>query len=632
MILQALHDYYQRKMADPDPSQRLPAFGREYKEIPFILELTHDGRLAGIKDTRSGVGKQKSATRFLVPKSVKKASGVAANLLWDNAEYVLGMPDAKKLTEAKRKGQTDEYNQRLREMHSAFKARITALPAPASADAGVLAVLAFLEGSSGASVAAQSIGTEIAQSNPNLTFRLVDDLALVCGRPDVVRAADVAITIGAKGDEQEDDDETDGSEVLESTICLITGNHAPPTRLHDAIKGVWGAQTSGANIVAVNNKVSDTTNGGKTPAFASFGKQQGFNSPVSRSAAFAYTTALNHLLGKGSRQRMQVGDASTVFWAQRADDADMEAWFSEMFGDADDPDARTEQVRSLFEAIHSGRFDGERGTNRFFVLGLAPNAARIAVRFWHAASLTEIAKRTGEWFDDLKISRGPNDVEYPVLRRLLSSVCLATKDRPYGDIERLPPTIAGDLMRSALDGTPLPSTLLQATVQRCRADQSKKTDAGKPVPNVNYHRAAILKACLNRLIKHHLLNGKEIAVSLDLDNAEPAYLWGRLFAAYERIQSDAAGRDLNRTVRDTYFGAAMSNPATVFPRLIQLNQHHMRDLKRNSAGLHVIRDRLVGEIWDKFRGDAEPPANQPLAERARFALGYYHQRQAFFTK
>ena len=121
-------------------------------------------------------------------------------------------------------------------------------------------------------------------------------------------------------------------------------------------------------------------------------------------------------------------------------------------------------------------------------------------------------------------------------------------------------------------------------------------------------------------------------MSLDTHNTEPAYLLGRLFAAYERIQSDAAGRDLNRTVRDTYFGAAMSNPATVFPRLIQLNQHHMRDLRRSSPGLHVVRDRLVGEIWDGLRGDTALPANQPLAERARYALGYYHQRQAFFSK
>ena len=612
MILQALHDYYQRKTESADPSRRLPAFGREDKEIPFILELTPDGKLVGIKDTRTGVGNKKVATRFLVPKGVKRASGVAANLLWDTAEYVLGMPDVKKLAEAQRKGKANKYRQRLCEMQSAFKARIAALPVETLKDEGIRAVLAFIDNASAEIAIAQPAGwADIAEVNPVLTFRLLADTDLVCQRPAVLSAAGVAT---------EEDGEA-GAEALTTSVCLVTGIHAQTERLHTSIKGVWGAQSSGANIVSFN-----------LDSFNSFGKAQGANAPVSQAAAFAYTTALNHLLNKGSRHRMQVGDASTVFWAQKTDDADMEGWFSEIFTEADDPDARTEQIRALFEAIHSGRFDGGRGTNRFFVLGLAPNAARIAVRFWHAASLAEIAQRTGEWFDDLRISRGPNDYEYPVLKRLLSSVCLATKDRPYGDIERLPPTIAGDVMRSALNGTPLPSTLLQATIQRCRSDQSKKTDAGKPVSNVNYHRAAILKACLNRLIKHHQLHGKEIAVSLDLDNTEPAYLWGRLFAAYERIQSDAAGRDLNRTVRDTYFGAAMSNPATVFPRLIQLNQHHMRDLKRTSTGLHVLRDRLICEIWDKFRGDAEPPANQPLAERARFALGYYHQRQAFFAK
>lgn len=612
MILHALHDYYLRKSTNTDPSQRLAAFGREDKEIPFILELTPDGRLAGIKDTRTGVGKKKSATRFLVPKGVKKTSGVAANLLWDTAEYVLGTPDAKKLAEAQRKGKADEYGQRLREMQSAFRARIAALPTETLKDEGIRAVLAFIDNASAEIAIAQPAGwADIAEMNPVLTFRLLTDTDLVCQRPVVLAAA---------GEATEEDDQP-GAEAAATSVCLVTGIHAQTERLHTSIKGVWGAQSSGANVVSFN-----------LDSFNSFGKAQGANAPVSRAAAFAYTTALNHLLEKGSRQRMQVGDASTVFWAQKADDADMEAWFSEIFNDGDDPDARTAQIRALFEAIHSGRFDGGRGTNRFFVLGLAPNAARIAVRFWHAAPLAEIAQRTGEWFDDLRISRGPNDYEYPVLKRLLSSVCLATKDRPYGDIERLPPTIAGDVMRSVLNGTPLPSTLLQATIQRCRLDQAKKTDAGKPVPNVNYHRAAILKACVNRLIKHHQLHGKEIAVSLDLDNTEPAYLWGRLFAAYERIQSDAAGRDLNRTVRDTYFGAAMSNPATVFPRLIQLNQHHMRDLKRTSTGLHVLRDRLVCEIWDKFRGDAEPLASQPLAERARFALGYYHQRQAFFAK
>lgn len=603
MILQALHDYYQRKMTDPDPSRRLPAFGREDKEIPFILELTRDGRLAGIQDTRTGVGKKKSATRFLVPKGVKKTSGVAANLLWDTAEYVLGAPDAKKLAEAQRKGKAGEYAQRLREMQSAFKARLNALPAHALADEGIRAVLAFIDSTPAQLAAAQPAWVEIAEMNPVLSFRLVDDIDLVCQRP--------AVSAAGVSTQEDDDDVSDGDST--ASVCLISGGQSPAARLHTAIKGVWGAQSSGANIVSFN-----------LDAFNSFGKAQGYNAPVSQSAAFAYTTALNHLLDKGSRQRMQVGDASTVFWAQKADDADIEAWFSEIFKETDDPDARTEQIRALFEAIHSGRFDGARGQGRFFVLGLAPNAARIAVRFWHVAPLTEVAQRTREWFDDLRIARGPNDPEFPSLFRLLLGAAVLNK------ADNIPPNLGGDVMRSILDGTPLPSTLLQAVVQRCRAEQAKKTDAGKPLPHVSYHRAAVLKACLNRLIKHHQLLGKEIAVSLDLDNTEPAYLCGRLFAAYERIQSDAAGRDLNRSVRDTYFGAAMSNPATVFPRLIQLNQHHMRDLKRSSAGLYVVRDRLVGQIWDGFRGDTEWPANQPLVERARFALGYYHQRQAFF--
>jgi CRISPR-associated protein Csd1 len=304
----------------------------------------------------------------------------------------------------------------------------------------------------------------------------------------------------------------------------------------------------------------------------------------------------------------------------------MEAWFAEIFTEADDPDARTEQIRALFDAMLSGRFDGARGSHRFHVLGLAPNAARIAVRFWHVAALSEIATRTRAWFDDLRIVRGPNDPEFPSLFRLLLAAAV------LGKADNIPPHMAGDVMRSALDGTPLPTSLLQATLQRCRADQAKKSDTGKPVAHVSYHRAAILKASLNRLIHQHRLHGKEIAVSLDTHNTQPAYLLGRLFAAYERIQSDAAGRDLNRSIRDTYFGAAMSNPASVFPRLIQLNQHHMRDLRRGSPGLHVVRDRLVGEIWDGLRGDTELPAHQPLAERARYALGYYHQRQAFFYK
>lgn len=599
MILQALHEYYQRKMADPDPARRLPASGLEEKEIPFILELTRDGWLVAIKDTRTGVGRVKVATRFLVPKAVKKASGIAANLLWDNAEYVLAVPDPKKLAQTP---QQERYLTRLRDMQSAFKSRLDELPADVRTDEGIAAVQAFLAANPATAVRRHSAWAEIEASNPIVSFRLAGEVDLICARPAIATAT---ATAGATASENTD---------VGNAVCLITGELCVPERLHAAVKGVWNAQPSGANIVSFN-----------LDAFNSFGKKQGSNAPVSANAAFAYITALNRLLAKGSRQRLQVGDASTVFWAQKSDDSDVEDWFISIFGEVDDPD-RTEEIRSLFTSVTSGRFAGARGDNRFYVLGLAPNAARIAVRFWHAASIAEIGRRIRDWFEDLSVVRGPGDPEFPTLFRLLATTAV------LGKAENIAPNLGGDLMRAILAGTPLPAPLLHAVVQRCRAEQSKKTETGTPVLNVSYHRAALLKACLNRLIQRGQLEGKRITVALDPTNTEPAYLAGRLFATYERIQSDATERELNRTIRDTYFGAAMSNPATVFSRLVVLNQHHLRDLKRSKPSLHVVRDRLVGEIWDKLHSDRHLPPTLPLAERARFALGYYHQRQAFFTK
>ncbi len=605
MILQALNDYYQRKISDPDPARRLPAFGREDKEIPIIIELTSQGQLAGVKDTRTRVGKKLIASSYLVPKGVKKTSGVAANLLWDTSEYVLGIANPGKLSEAQGKNNVEDYQKRVSEMHAAFRARLGSLPSETLADDAVQAVMTFLEAGAAQQFTQMPGWEEIIAGNPVMSFRLVTDTDLVCQR--VAVASDVTEDIN--------DDVKGNESPMGIGNCLITGQSGPVERLHTSIKGVWGAQSSGSNIVSFNH-----------PAFNSFHKTQGANAPVSVAAAFAYTTALNHLLAKTSRQRMQVGDASTIFWAQRAGDSDVEAWFAELFKESDDPDARTEQIRALFEAIHAGRFDGARGTAKFYVLGLAPNAARISVRFWHVAPLADVAQRTQQWFADLQIARGPNDPEFPGLFRLLLATAVLAKS------DNIAPKLGGDVMQCALAGTPLPVSMLQAVVQRCRADQAKKTETGTPVLHVSYHRAAILKASLNRLIRNHQLTGKEITVSLDSTNTEPAYLLGRLFAAYERIQSDAAGRDLNRSVRDTYFGAAMGNPASVFPRLIQLNQHHMRDLRRGAPGLHVSRDRLLGEIWNGFDGKTAMPTQQPLAERARFALGYYHQRQAFFTK
>ncbi|MBK7662057.1 MAG: type I-C CRISPR-associated protein Cas8c/Csd1 [Sterolibacteriaceae bacterium] len=577
MILQVLNDYYQRKMSDPDPARRLPAFGFEDKEIPFVIDLDSDGSLAGIKDTRSGDGKKKTAARFLVPKGVKRASGVAANLLWDTAEYAVGVDT---------KGKPD----RVAKQHAAFRARIDAMPEEAQVDAGIVALRAFLDSLPRDALAADPMWEEICSTNPVMTFRLAQDTDLICQRPAIVRAASLT---------------TDDGEGQNESLCLVTGEHLALERLHNAIKGVWGAQTAGANIVSINNKNENGSNGGQTPAFASFNKQQGYNSPISKHAAFAYTTALNHLLAKGSAQRIRVGDASTVFWAQQQDE--VEDVFAQFFGETDDPDARTVQVKALLEAVDTGKFDGGRGENRFYVLGLAPNAARIAVRFWHAAPLRSIASRVAAWFRDLEVGRGPNDPEYPSLFRLLTAISV------QGKADNIPPNLGGDVMRSILTGTPFPALWLNAAVQRCRAEQ-----------RVNYLRAAAIKACLNRSIRRND-NEKEFAPMLDPSNKNTAYRLGRLFAALEKIQEEASP-GLNATIRDRYYGAASTSPVTVFTSLLRLKNAH---LKKLNPGRTVWFEKLLAEVLGEV---ADFPAHLMLPDQGRFALGYYHQRQSFFTK
>lgn len=594
MILQALTDYYRRKCDDPDPAQRLPAFGLEQKEIPFILEINAEGELLQLRDTRELQGKKKVARNYRVPMGVKRASNITANLLWDTLEYVLGVD-------------TKGKPERVAEQHAAFRARMAALPEAARQDAGIQAVNRFLDRMDLAQLERQPAWADALESNAVMSFRLQGDMDLVCQRPAVVHAALDTTT---------DDD-------APQAMCLVTGEQAPVERLHASIKGVWGAQTSGANIVSFNAR-----------AFESYGKteRQGENAPVSRAAAFAYTTALNHLLRKDSPQRMQVGDASTVFWAER------QAPYETIFGDIfqDNPDASTDKVEALLNAVHSGRWGPMDKDLRYHVLGLAPNAARISIRFYHCVTLQELGQRIAQHFDDLALVRGPNDARYPSLKRLLQTVCLATSSQPFGDIDRLPPNLGGAVIDAIFAGenAPFPAMWLNAAIARCRAEQAKKTQQGTQAQNVPHARAAVIKACLNRQIRNanqllpsHLAE-KEFLPMLDRTNTHPGYLLGRLFAVLERLQEEAAGGGgkLNSTIRDKYYGAMSSSPSTVFPTLDKLKVAHLKKLpwvKREWF------EKLVGEILAALH---DIPRQLPLPDQGRFALGYYHQRQDFFTK
>ena len=574
MILQALTDYYRRKCDDPDPAQRLPVFGLEQKEIPFILEINAEGELLQLRDTRELQGKKKVAQVFRVPMGIKKTSGVAANLLWDTLEYVLGVD-------------TKGKPERVAEQHAAFRARMAALPEAVRQDAGIQAVLRFLDRVDEHQLERQPAWADALESNAVLSFRLQGDMDLVCQRPAVVHAALNATT---------DDD-------APQAMCLVTGEKAPVERLHASIKGVWGAQTSGANIVSFNAR-----------AFESYGKteRQGENAPVSRAAAFAYTTALNHLLRKDSPQRMQVGDASTVFWAER------QAPYETIFGDIfqDNPDASTDKVEALLNAVHSGHWGPMDKDLRYHVLGLAPNAARISIRFYHCVTLQELGQRIAQHFDDLALVRGPNDARYPSLFRLLTAVALQNK------ADNIPPNLGGAVVDAILAGpnVPYPSLWLNAAVGRCRAEQT-----------VNYLRAAAIKACLNRQQRHAALSSpslapeKEFLPMLDLSNTNPAYRLGRLFAVLEKIQEEASP-GLNATIRDRYYGAASSTPVAVFTTLLRLKNAH---LKKLPGGRVASFEKLMGEVLGPV---TDFPKHLPLPDQGRFALGYYHQRQDFFTK
>jgi CRISPR-associated protein Csd1 len=401
-----------------------------------------------------------------------------------------------------------------------------------------------------------------------------------------------------------------GNEQDDENICLVTGKRDTTAILHTAIKGVWGAQTSGANIVSFNQD-----------AFCSFGKweAQGLNAPVGSKAQFAYTTALNTLLAKGSRQRMQVGDASTVFWAKEKHPIEQE--ILDLFADPgkDSGKDNTEAVRSLISSVKTGVYPPEDDLP-FYMLGLSPNAARIAIRFWYEGTVKDFKQKVCDHFQDIAIEHSHNEPEYLSLFRLL--VCTAVD----GKADNIQPNLAGEFMQSILKGTPYPRSLLPAVLRRIKAEQAKKSPDGRVYQNVTYPRASLIKGILARNARFYLQKEKEVGVSLDRENINIGYRLGRLFAVLERVQQAALG-DINATIRDRFYGAASTNPVTVFPRLMKLKNYHLPKIE--SKGRVVNLEKEISEILSEV---VSFPAHLSLEDQGRFAIGYYHERNEFFKK
>jgi CRISPR-associated protein Csd1 len=574
MILKALADYYERMLANPEMDVAPPGF--EKKAIPFLIVINSQGSFVNILDTRTGEGKSKLAREFIVPQAAKKTSGIKANLLWDNPQYVFGFP--------KDGSQKARDLQRAQDSLSAFIKRIEKIFGQNSDIEGSKAVLHFLEEKDFSQVFAHTLWNEISESNANLTFILEGENKLIVQHKEIVQQ--IIDHAKPSGNVQ---------------VCAVSGVKDTPAILHTAIKGVWGAQTSGANIVSFNNE-----------SFCSFNKwkKQGLNAPISQKCEFGYTTALNTMLAKGSRQRMQVGDASTVFWAQESHP--FEEDFSCFLGEppkGEEPEYG--KIRALLNAVRTGVLPAEDHMP-FYVLGLAPNAARIAIRFWYEGTVSDLKQKIALHFNDIEMVRAPHDREFLSLFQLLVST--ATE----GKADNISPNLGGEFARAVLGATAYPRTLLAGAVRRCKAEQK-----------VTHARAAVIKGFLVRESRLTGNKKKEVQMALDTTNDNIGYVLGRLFAVLERIQEQAQ-TGLNKTIRDTFFSSATSSPQVTFKRLQDLAIHHLAKI-RNSGKNTTWLEMLMQEVMGKVPAQGVP-STLLLDDQGRFAVGYYHQRQDFFTK
>lgn len=584
MILAALSDYYE-KLAE---KEKVALFGYATAPISYALVINSSGGLVDVEDLRDISGKKPRPRHFIVPQQGTRTSGIAPNIFWDKSSYVLGVSLTSK---------------RFKEEHDAF-AKFHLELLKESNDSGLQALAAFLNSWKSESFESNPLLQSISETllDSNLMFRLDSDLCYVHEREAAKSIRDKLLS---------------SANETQQNVCLVSGLPASIERIHTNIKGVYGAQTAGASIVSFNKN-----------AFESYGKEQGANAPVSEQATFAYTTALNYLLRRdvSNRQRLQLGDATVVFWAQAKAQAAVDA-AEDLFAAFIDPEAKDEQeaekLKRALDAVRQGRpltdLDKELTDDiQIYILGLAPNAARLSIRFWQADSLQVFAKRLAQHYEDLQIEPLPWRTP-PAIWQLLLTTAPIRKGKSKS--EDIPPHLAGEITRAVLTGNAYPYSLLSNLLMRFRADGE-----------VTGLRVALIKAVItrfNRLTKTAKFKG-EMPVSLDTANTQPGYLLGRLFAVLEKIQQDALGGDVNATIRDRYYGAASATPAHIFPVLLRSTQNHLGKVRKNKPGLAVNREKIMGEVINSL--GATFPKNLRIEAQGEFALGYYQQRQTFFTK
>lgn len=578
MILQSLVDYYEDLAAKGE----LPRPGWAMVKVSYALEIGEDGALLAVLPlmTQSADGKKLVPRQMLLPAPGKRTVGILPGFLCDNAAYMLGI-DGKGNPE-----RTLDCFNAMAQMH-----------------------LELLGGS--------EIPFAKAVSNFFSTWKpetAAEHLMLQDAMAELLKGANLTFCFEGRFPDSEPgfapiwQSHYDGAKEGDTMRCLVTGRQVVPELVHPAIKGIQNAQSSGAALVAFN-----------APAYWSYDREQSANAPMGKYAAFAYTTALNYLIATRNvlgRQRFckYVGDTAILFWAQGGQEQYQDA-FAQMYT-GEGSELSQEDLGAFMETIAQGKPADWSGipldpSNHFYVLGLAPNAARLSVRFYLRDTFGNMLANILQHYEDLRIVKPEYEKFDGIPLWALLSETVNQKSRDKAPL----PQMAGDTLRAILSGGRYPATLYQQTKLRIQAEN-----------NVTRGRAAIIKAYILRNVTDESI--KEAAkVALNEQNNTPAYVLGRLFSLLENIQESASGAT---TVKDRFFSSACATPAAVFPQLLKLKNSHTKVLMREKPGLCITLEAQVADIISRL-GDSFPK-HLSLNEQGAFILGYYHQTQKRYEK
>lgn len=589
MLIHALCDYYDILAKE----RKVLPEGYSSVKIHYLISLTEDGKMDGIIDHQDTVQvpsgkklKEKKVPKDLqMPKRTEK-SGIEANIAEHRSLYIFGLNLDKDILTP------DDRTNKAQKSHQAF----------------VEANLGFIEGLHTPLIDAfrsflLNWKPEDETENPWL-LGLGKDYGksgyafCLSGHPECLLHEEKEFKEKWEQWYQDKKAKEKDSHIAQDAI---SGEQTSIARIHNKIKGVYGGLATGSVLVGFNN-----------PSENSYGNEQSYNSNISETAMNKYTEALNYLLSS-DRHKMLLDDMTVVFWAMDTGEACENLLMDILFGQSDKMKAeQTERMLAkLFQDAEKGTVGGERLTLDgidenvdFYMMGLKPNSSRLSLKFLVRKKYADILWNIAKFQNDLQMGKEFLSVSIMRIKREL----LSQKSKN----EKVNPALLSSLMESMINGTRLPVSLLENVLRRVKADLGDQ--------KVNAVRAGIIKAWINRASKK-----EELKVALDRENYRPAYLCGRLFAVLEKIQQEASGNSLNRTIKDGYFASASARPSMVFPKLIRLSQYHLNKVKSP-----VYFNKLTGEIIGHLDGGF--PDTLFLKEQGEFVVGYYQQYQSFFEK